>query len=179
MAEKPFLLDPWYETLLESGGFRQRFREKLIGRSSEPWVLYLFANIPTVLCVALGLTLERKILWAGVLYGGIIALMFGIGGLAVGAESARRKRLCRWADEGEVLTGWLIQCTRVRQGPPAPDAAGSYYVEIKFAVIAPSGKELQGTASSSRDDLLLHDPLPPPGTPVLVLLLDETLFAML
>ena len=179
MSAKPFLLDPAYETLLDSSAFRHRFAELRLGRSAEPWLLFPFAQFPTVICVILGFALDARVFLGAAIYGGAVCLMFAIAAMAIRFEGPTRQRIRHLAFEGDLVTGRIVHCVRKRAGPDQPDAAGSYCVEVKYAVTAPSGKEITGVEMTMREDLMLHDPLPSPGTPVLVLIIDETLHAIL
>jgi hypothetical protein len=49
---------------------------------------------------------------------------------------------------------------------------------VQYEATALSGREIKGTQALQRDGLL-NEPLPPPGTPVLVLVLDESFYFLL
>jgi hypothetical protein len=66
------------------------------------------------------------------------------------------------------LTGRVVSC--VRKVYPKQPYGGA--VEVVYTVRTPSGVELKGTKAMERDDLL-NATLPRPGSPVVVLVLDD------
>ncbi|HZZ78548.1 MAG TPA: hypothetical protein VFE62_08520 [Gemmataceae bacterium] len=173
MIEKPFLLDPSFEKLVDSGAFRKRIYEQHSGmRARDRFVMLLFMNVPTIITFFLGLFVDRKIFIATGIWGGMIVLMCVFDLLNWSSSREKRQRMHRLAFDGDLVTGRIISCERKCYPGPA------YKVEVRFAAMAPSGKEVQRTVAVERDDLL-NAPLPPPGWPVLVLMVDETLYFML
>lgn len=173
MIENPFLLDPGFEDLIASGAFRQRVYDKFCGgRGSEVLTMCLLMQIPTAITLILGFTLDPKIFIGTAIFGGIVTLVSVIMGLVWLGNRGKRRRMHRLAFDGELVTGHILSCQRKCYH------GSSYKVEVHFAVTAPTGKEVTWTEALERDDLL-NEKLPPPGWPVLVLMVDETLFFML
>ena len=170
---KPFLLDPGYEGMLGTSAFRQRVYDKLSGLklvSQAP--IFLVMHVPTVVTVILGFTVDRKTFIGAGIWGGAVTVIFGIFVIVWLCDAPKRRRIHRLAWEGELVLGRLIACARKCY------RGDIYKVEVQYEAATPEGKQIRGTQALERDDLL-NEPLPPPGTPVLVLVLDETLYFML
>jgi hypothetical protein len=173
MIENPFLLDPGYEGMLETSAFRRRVYDKLSGLKLAPVVpIFLFMHIPTVVTLILGFTVESRTFIGAGIWAGAVTGMFGIFGIVWLCDAPKRRRIYRLAWEGELVIGRLIACARKCY------RGDIYKVEVQYEAATPEGKQIRGTQALERDDLL-NEPLPPPGTPVLVLVLDETLYFML
>src|SRR5262249_39760427 len=74
----------------------------------------------------------------------------------------------RFARECQQMTGRVVTCLRKQY----PNRAYGGAVEVVYTVRTPSGAELRGAKVMARDDLL-NATLPRPGTPVVVLVLDD------
>jgi hypothetical protein len=169
---KPFLLDPGYARLLDSSAFRQRVYESHVAQTGSLLWLVLFFLLPTTVTTILGFTIGPMLFIGTATFGGVALLILGLTVLDQQIGKDKRRRMNRLAFDGELVTGRLVRCER--KCYPGP----FYKVEVQFAVVAPSGKEITHTQALERDDLL-NESLPAPGTPVLVLMVDETLFIML
>jgi hypothetical protein len=169
---RPFLLDPGFARLLDSGAFRQRVYESLVAQTGSLLWLVLFFLLPTTITAILGFTLDQKIFIGTAAFGGVALLILGLSVLDQQIGKDKRQRMHRLAFDGELVTGRIVRCERKCYSGPV------YKVEVQYTATAPSGKEVTHTQSLERDDLL-NQPLPTPGTPVYVLMVDETLFFML
>jgi hypothetical protein len=83
-----------------------------------------------------------------------------------------RNRARRLARDGQALTGEVRDCTGRKQ------RKGGYIVELRFAFREPGGQDLEAAEEAERRDLL-GQPLPLPGTPVVVLFVDEKCYQVL
>jgi len=173
MIEKPFLLDPSFADLIDSGAFRQRVYDKFSGmKTHDLFVLSFAMNIPVIITAILGALIDRQFFLGTAIFGGVVGVVILISVVEHFVARDKRRRMHRLAFEGELVTGHIIACERKCY------RGASYKVEVQYAATAPSGKEVKWTQAMERDDLL-NAPLPPPGWPVLVLMVDETLFFML
>jgi hypothetical protein len=84
----------------------------------------------------------------------------------------RYKRLAR---EGRLIRGAVVK-TEAVEGD-AEDGYG-YKVTLHYVFRSPTGHELQGRGSHKRNDLM-GKPLPPSGTPILVLYVNDKLHEVL
>jgi hypothetical protein len=102
-------------------------------------------------------------------------LMLGvIGGLYLsGVQRARARR--RLVNEGQILTGTLVAC-RDEPFSASEHETAVFRVEVDYAFTTPRGQELVDHDEAVRDDL---GTLPEPGTPVRVLFLNESCYALL
>jgi hypothetical protein len=94
------------------------------------------------------------------------------------------RRMRRLAWKGELVRGTILIARRTRQIIPGSDftegddAYDIVALEIQYQARTPAGLRVQGAGMFRRDDLLNAE-LPEPGTPVWVLVLDETTHAVL
>ena len=188
MSAKLFLLDPGYEGTLEGNEFRRRFASLNLALpknsagygccailalllSVVPLILYLFTRDDEYLAAA-GATAFTTVPLAG-----ILAWVWSKGW----RKSLQMRRLA-W--QGELVQGTVLASRRMRQVIEGSDfdeddnPSTIVAVEIEYRAKAPSGTIIRGTLARKRDDLLNAE-LPEPGTPVYVLLLDETNHALL
>src|SRR5262249_34876977 len=106
------------------------------------------------------------------IWGGMVGFVLVTMSLHWIAERSKRQRADRLAFDSDLVTGRIVTCERKCYGDT------TYKVEVRYAVETRDGKEVQHTQALERDDLL-NEKLPPPGWPVLVLMVDETLHFML
>jgi hypothetical protein len=188
MSEKLFLLDPGYEGTLECGEFRRRFASLNLALPKNsagygccaivvlllsviPLILYLFTRDDEYLVGAGGSA------FCTVPLAGIFAWIWSRGWV----KSLRMRRLA-W--QGELVQGTVLTARRMRQiieGSDFSENDNSYTivaVEIEYRAATPAGTSIRGSQAFRRDDLLNAE-LPEPGTPVYVLVLDETNHALL
>jgi hypothetical protein len=135
----------------------------------------MYIPLPVLLIVAVSLKgpffFDSAILGASIWGGAVTVILAIFTGVYLG-DLPRLRRIRRLTWEGELVTGRLIRCERKCY------YRSSYQLEVEYAATTPAGQEIKGTQALQRDDLL-NEPLPPPGTPVLVLMVDETLYFML
>ncbi|MFN8374501.1 MAG: DUF3592 domain-containing protein [Anaerolineae bacterium] len=85
-------------------------------------------------------------------------------GVILGALNFHRK-MTRLAASGETLSGELTSASGGK------DDYDHFQVVFRYTFLSPAGQTLRGTAYAQRDDLL--NALPAPGTPVVVLYVDD------
>jgi hypothetical protein len=85
----------------------------------------------------------------------------------------RRGRALRLASDGARLRGEVVECAGVDRGKK-----GGYAVTLRYRFATPDTGPLEATEHNCRDDLKAG-PLPPSGTRVVVLYLDEKTFQLL
>jgi hypothetical protein len=85
-------------------------------------------------------------------------------------EILKRRRLAR---KGQQLEGEITRCTGHK------DSDGDYVVEVRYGFHSPqTGARIEDNDSQVREDLKAA-PLPPPGTAVQVLYLDDKTYMVL
>jgi hypothetical protein len=187
-AQPPFLLDPGYAGTLDSDAFRKRFAD----------LVAMPRNIPAYGCYALFFSLIFCVVPLGLFaynrdlefLAGCSASAFMVWGLigyfawvwSKGWRYERRMRRLAWY--GQLVPGTLLVARRTRQTIPGSDfseSEDSYTIvalEVQYQARTPAGLRVQGAGVFRRDDLLNAD-LPEPGTPVWVLVLDDSTHAVL
>jgi hypothetical protein len=177
----PFLLDAGYEGTLDSGAFRQRFArlnarlaDQLMGFGCAIGLLPL-AIVPLVVFF---FTRDDDYLMASANIATVVipfcavCLWFWSGSLG------KCLRLRRLALEGELVQGELLIGRRIRESAGDAEAGDIVVVEVEYRAVTRAGVRVDGKKTHQRDDLLNAE-LPEPGTPVYVLVLDETNHALL
>jgi hypothetical protein len=86
-----------------------------------------------------------------------------------------KRRLVR---DGEVLAGDIVHCTGRTANTGGDDGSDYYQVTVAYRFRSPAGRELRGKDSAWREDLE-RAPLPAPGTPVLVVYLEDKTYQLL
>jgi hypothetical protein len=173
MTVKPFLLDPGYEGTLDSSACRERFWARNNRSLAGGFFAFLVLYIPVAILTGVGIARnERPELLAAGIIGATVTVVFAFFFVVYLCDIPRVRRVRRLAWEGELLTGRIVSCLRKCY------YTSTYEVEVQYEVELPSGQTVKGTQAAPRDDLL-NETLPAPGTPVVVLMLDETMYAML
>jgi len=188
MSEKLFLLDPGYEGTLDGGEFRRRFAsfnlalpKNSTGYGCCAILALLLSVVPLILYF---------FTWDDEYLTGAGASAFCTVPLAAifvwiwsrGLRKSLRMRRLAW--QGELVQGTVLASRRMRQVIEGSDfdendnSSTIVAVEIEYRAKAPSGTIIRGAQARKRDDLLIAD-LPEPGTPVYVLVLNETNHALL
>ena len=175
---RPFLLDPGCAELLTSDAFRPRYFSR-VAPARRRVLAAVGVAVPflSALIVALvGWRLDSPdVLGAA----GIVALLGMVPSaivLFVFLRTSRHVlRLRRLAREGKLVQGRLIACGR-RAIETDSDDPDPVVWSVDYEVRAPSGRLLRRTAFRDKQP---PGPDPAPGTPVVVLMLDEDLFDML
>lgn len=175
MAQEPFLLDPRFNGTLDSEAFRWRYLEINRPRWWVDGLMFLAPLpflLPSLIFLLLGATrhdpeqLETAadLAWIAVLPAVFVAALLI-------ARQFLRAYHWRFAFRSARVPGRTVTCLRklYRHGEDTPD---EYVVEVVYTARSPSGAELRGVKGLPRDDLL-NAPLPPPGTPVVVLVLND------
>ena len=180
---EPFLLDPGYEPLLGTTEYRRRFARQHLDTVREAIKL-----IVAIVCVVWLVVPPLLYLRTGI----VAWMMFGMVGLNLAlpmlllvvlrfwwiGDWIRYWRMRRLAWHGELHEGTLLVARRVVIPAIDEDDYDTVAVEIEYRAETPAGQRVQGTSRFRRDDLL-NSELPPAGTPVLVLVLNEKTHAML
>jgi hypothetical protein len=175
MAQEPFLLDRRFAGTLDSDAFRRRYLEINRPRWWVDGVMLLLPLpflLPSLIFLLLGVTrhdaeqLETAgdLAWIAVLPAVFVAALLV-------ARQGLRAYHRRVAFRSARVPGRTVTCLRklYRHGEDTPD---EYVVEVVYTARSPSGADLRGVKALARDDLL-NVPLPPPGTPVVVLVLND------
>jgi hypothetical protein len=178
MAHEPFLLDPSFDGTLDSDAFRAHFLQKAqrarVPRIILPFVV-LLTLIPSLIFLIIGLVRRDPVEYAisaGLSLLGVPGFVFV---LVIYLDDRKQREFNRRFAEGcQKLTGRVVSCVR----KVYPQQAYGGAVEVAYAARTPSGVELNGSRAVVRDDLL-NAALPPPGTPVVVLVLDDKWHLML
>jgi hypothetical protein len=171
---RPFLFDPGCENLLTSDAFRRRYLGQV-----EPWSKWIRGAIvltlpfwPALIAAVVGLCTP----WREVLYAAPVAALMGWFPFAiilffVVREGRHYLRLRRLAYHGRLVEGRLI-ALKERTIPNSGDdnTPDTDVWTVDYEVRSPSGELLRRTAMRRTKP---PGPVPPPGTPVVVLMLDE------
>ena len=107
-------------------------------------------------------------LW--IVIGPCLFLLAAIYWLFTWSQERRAGKEARLVKEGGLLGAELLQAKYYAGGPDS----GSSSIRLKFRMTPPKGEPVERKQSFSRYDLD-HRALPPPGTKLLVLYVDETL----
>src|SRR5262249_24317156 len=175
MAQEPFLLDPRYRGTLDSDAFRHRYLEVNRERWRVDCLFFLLPLpflIPSLIVLLLGVTRhDPEQLETGAGLAWIAALPAVFAAALLVARQIERAYHRRFAFRSVRVLGRTVTCLRklYRHGEDTPD---EYVVEVVYTARSPSGADLRGVKALPRDDLL-NVPLPPPGTPVVVLVLSD------
>jgi hypothetical protein len=188
MSEKLFLLDPGYEGTLEEGEFRRRFASLNLALPKNS-AGYGCCAILALLLSVVPLFMYFFTRDDGYLIGAGASAFFTMPLAAIfawicsrGLHKSLRMRRLAW--QGELVRGTVLASRRMRQVIEGSDfdendnSSTIIAVEIEYRAKAPSGTIIRGAQARKRDDLLNAD-LPKPGTPVYVLVLNETNHALL
>jgi hypothetical protein len=175
MAQEPFLLDPRYHGTLDNESFRRRYREV---NEARWYVGCLWFLIPVVLSIT------SLIFWLlGRLRGdpdhfetaawlclipGAAFLLLAVAFVLRQRDRAFHRRMAR---DGTRLDGTIVTCLR-KLYQYGEDESSEYLLEVVYKARTPSGVDIRGVKALKRDDFL-NSPLPPPGHPVVVLVLDD------
>jgi len=139
----------------------------------KPWRVTYIAGNPDAWAVAPDSPLppfEDNIdaLWIAI--GPCLFLLAAIYWLFTWSQERRAGKEARLVKEGGLLGAELLQAKYYAGGPDS----GSSSIRLKFKMTPPKGEPVERKQSFSRYDLD-HRALPPPGTKLLVLYVDETL----
>src|SRR5262249_51598682 len=174
---QPFLLDPGCAELLTSDAFRQRYLSRVSPRRAGRIAVAMTIPFwPGLILAIVGVCVSSpEVLQTAAVVSllGVVPFGFMLFHLLRGSPHARR--LQRLARDGKLVAGRLIACKR-RTVETDSDSPDPVVWAFDYEVEAPSGRLLRRTATRDKQP---PDPLPPPGTPVVVLLADEELFDML
>jgi hypothetical protein len=178
MAQEPFLLDRSYDGLLDSDAFRAHYLQAANRRLLSPASIVLFPFMtltPSLIFLVIGLFDPQTAYFAiSAGFALFVSPVFLFIPTWLREERKSREFNRRFAEESQKLTGRVVTC--VRKVYPKHAYGGA--VEVVYTVRTPSGVELKGTKVMERDDLL-NATLPRPGTPVVVLVLDDNWHLML
>ena len=175
MAQEPFLLDPRYKGTLDGNAFRRRYLEINRHRWWVDGVVFLVPLpflLPSLIVLMLGRANhdpEQLESGAGLAWIAVVPAPFAA--LVLVARQVERAYHWRFAFRSVRVPGKTVTCLRklYRHGEDTPD---EYVVEVVYTARSPTGADLRGVKGLARDDLL-NVPLPPPGTPVVVLVLND------
>jgi hypothetical protein len=175
MAQEPFLLDPRYKGTLDGDAFRRRYVRINRGRWWVDGVVLLLPLpflLPSLIVLLLGRAHhdpEQIETGAGLGWIAVVPALFA--GLVLVARQVERVYHWRFAYRSVRVAGKTVTCLR-KFYEHGEDTLGEYVVEVVYTARSPSGADLRGVKGLARDDLL-NVPLPPPGTPVVVLVLND------
>jgi len=113
---------------------------------------------------------EDKIDALWIVIGPVLILLAAIYWLFTWSQERRAGKEARLAKNGGLLGAELVKAKYYAGGADS----GSSSIGLKFTMTLPSGETVERKQSFSRYDLSPYD-LPPPGTKLLVLYVDETL----
>lgn len=178
MAQEPFLLDTSYDGLLDSDAFRAHYLRGANRRLLSPASIILFPFLtltPSLIFLVIGL-FDPQIAYFAISVGFALFVSPVFFFIPTWLREERRSREFnrRFAEECQKLTGRVVSC--VRKAYPKQTYGG--VVEVVYTVRTHSGVELKGTKAMERGDLL-NATLPRPGTPVVVLVLDDNWHLMI
>src|SRR5262245_22159213 len=174
----PFLLDPGCAELLTTDAFRERYLSQ-VAPARKGIVAVITSTIPlwpTLILALVGICISSEVVLAVAMYLAFPGLLFsGIFLYGTLRGSKHFLRLRHLARHGKLVEGRLIACKQ-RVIPTDSDSADPVVWSVDYEVTAPSGRVLRRTAMR---DTKPAGPIPPAGTPVVVLMLDENLFDIL
>jgi hypothetical protein len=112
---------------------------------------------------------------------GLAGLLIAVGGYYVISRHTTAVARLRLIHEGRVLPGTLVECTgrdETTTEASFGEVTRSYVIAVEYRFAAPAGDEIADHDEHNRRDLRRVE-LPPAGTPVRVLYLDEQTYALL
>jgi hypothetical protein len=168
----PFLLDPGCADLLTSDAFRGRYLSQVAPpRKGFKAVFILTIPLwPAMIVALVGLLIpSSEVLIASAFVAFLGLLPFSILVFAFLRDGRQDLRLRHLAQHGRLVEGRLISC-KERTIETDSDGADPVVWSVDYEVQAPSGEVLRRTAMRDKKP---PGPVPPAGTPVVVLMLDE------
>jgi hypothetical protein len=177
----PFLLDPEYESTLDSGAFRQRFARlhaRLADQVMGVGIAFMFLPLALVPLVLFLFTRDNEYLMASAAIASVVIPWSAVGLWFWSGSFRNYLRQRRLALEGELVQGTLLRAQRIRESVGDCEDGFIVAVEVEYRATSSAGVRVEGKKTERRDDLLNAE-LPEPGTPVYVLVLDETTHAVL
>jgi hypothetical protein len=175
MAQEPFLLDPRYKGALDGDAFRRRYLKINRSRWWVDGVAFLVPLpflLPSLIVLLVGRANhdpEQIETGMGLAWIAVVPALFAAFVLVV--RQFERAYHRRFAFRSVRVPGKTVTCLR-KYYSHGEDSDGEYVVEVVYTARGPSGADLRGVKGLPRDDLL-NAPLPPPGTPVVVLVLND------
>jgi hypothetical protein len=175
MPPQPFVLDPDFEKHLDGDAFRAVYLRKNV---SSPWIYLIYFFVPVMFLVPslafllMGWMTDKRDYYENAAWGLLAPVVPLIGAvIAIVVDVRHQAYQRRFAYDSEKRIGRIVTCLRKMYGR-GEDTPNEYVVEVVYVVRTRSGEEIRGVRAQQRHDLL-NATLPPPGTPVVVMVLDN------
>lgn len=177
MTDEVFLLDLDYQGKLDSDEYRERFIRVNQAVVRSGWVCLmgaLFCTLPISTIMFFGCYFSEDPDWTWYVFAVVITCSpFWVAMLFLYSRTLwARAAVRRLGRDGHLVIGHIVNCVRTIYNQNDEDLPSYYVVEVTYEAQTPGGVTVTGKKGLPRDDLM-NAPLPPVGTPVAVLVLNQ------
>jgi hypothetical protein len=182
MEEEPFLLHPSSSAFLDGDprGIRERFAFQRDALDYLAMAAIAVGGLVILIGVARlvgGLPPDRAETTVAAFV--VAAVLIAMGGYFVNSRHSWAAAHARLIREGQLLPGTIVSCAGRDETETGFGAVTrSYLVSVEYRFVNPNGQEVVGQAEQNRPDLRRSE-LPPDGTGVWVLYVDDERYALL